>query len=103
MVERYLQLAGLPAPSAPIAAEPALARQQAQLAQRERERIAQQQALERLIAQRKSVARQAVATRPEAPAPWGSPAARRQEIARVRREIEERKRRAGQDPGAENP
>lgn len=103
MVAHYLQLAGLPAPSTPIPAERALARYQAELAQRERERIAQQQALERLLAQRRSGVGQTAPSRSETPAPWGSPAARRQEIARVRREIEERKRRAGEEPGSGTP
>ena len=129
MVDRYLQLAGLPARTTPIAAERALARYEAQEAARERERREQQQALERLIAQRRHPGKtrgltpvilppravsgearpedawqnMAAASRSEAPAPWGSPAARRQEIERVRREIEERKRSASGKSGDDTP
>jgi len=93
MVGHYLTLADMPAPATPIPAERALARQQAQQAARDRERREQQEALERTIAQRQAQAREQQAARSETPAPWGSPAARRQEIERVRREIEERRRR----------
>lgn len=92
MVDRYLELAGLPARTIPIAAERALARQQAQLEARERERREQQEALEQLLAQRQAQQRKPPDRPSETHVPWGTPAARRQEIARVRRAIEERKR-----------
>jgi len=88
MVDHYLMLAGLPERTIPIAAERALARQQALEATRAREAREQKDALELRIQKAREAQRQQAA----APAPWGSLAARRQEIERVRREIEARKR-----------
>ena len=88
MVDQYLSLAGLPERTIPIAAERALARLQALKVAREREAKEQQDAMDRQMQQ----LREARTPRQNAPAPWGTKAARLQEIARVRREIEARKR-----------
>ena len=88
MIDHYLLLADLPERTIPIAAERALARQQALEASRAREAHERQEALELQIQKVREAQRQLA----EKPAPWGSVAARRQEIERVRREIEARKR-----------
>ncbi|MEO6625130.1 MAG: ankyrin repeat domain-containing protein, partial [Burkholderiaceae bacterium] len=87
MVDRYLMLAGLPERSVPIAAERALDRQQVLEARRAQEVREQQEALELRI----QAVREAQRRLAETPAPWGTAAAKRQEIERVRREIEARK------------
>jgi len=86
--DSYLAQVGLPAGPTPIAAERALARQQAQEAARAREAREHQKALE----QKLKLAREVVEARANKPAPWGSRLAKQQEIERVRREIEARKR-----------
>lgn len=84
----YLAQAGLPGRPAPIAAGPALARHQAQQAARDEEARRQQQVLQ----ENARLARERAELQADKPAPWGTPKARRQEIERVRREIEARKR-----------
>ena len=88
MVDRYLMLAGLPERTIPIAAERALDRQQTLEASRAREARERQDALALQIQKVRETQRQLA----EKPAPWGSVEAKRQEIERVRREIEARKR-----------
>lgn len=87
-IDHYLSMAGLPERTIPIAAERVIARHAAA----ERERIALREAelaaLERRNAQQAAV-RQRQAT---APAKWGTPAAKRQEIERIRAEIAARKK-----------
>ncbi len=85
-IDEYLQMAGLPARSVPIAAERAVAREQAMEQERLREEQARDERLRRLMAEHAAQGRQ--------PAPWGSPQAKRLEIERVRQEIEARKRKA---------
>ncbi|MEF8756480.1 MAG: ankyrin repeat domain-containing protein [Accumulibacter sp.] len=80
-IDRLLELAGLPARTAPIAAERLLAAERA----REEALLAEARALQ---AQR-AAARAAAAQRP---IPWGSPEARRLEIERIRQQIEARKK-----------
>jgi hypothetical protein len=80
-IDRLLELAGLPARTAPIAAERLLAAERA----REEALLAEARALQ---AQREA-ARAAAAQRP---IPWGSPEARRLEIERIRQQIEARKK-----------
>ncbi|HRD90956.1 MAG TPA: ankyrin repeat domain-containing protein, partial [Accumulibacter sp.] len=79
-INRLLGLAGLPARSAPIAAERVLALQRA----REEARLAEARAL-----QAQGAAARAGAQRP---LPWGSSEARRLEIERIRQEIEARRK-----------
>lgn len=80
-IDRLLELAGLPARTAPIAAERLLAAERA----REEALLAEARALQ---AQREA-ARAAAAQRP---IPWGSPEAKRLEIERIRQQIEARKK-----------
>ena len=94
-IDRYLSLAGLPGRTTPIAAERALARMQALRAAREQEEKEARAALDRQIEQLRQERAQrkehAHAQHENAPAPWGTKAAKQQEIERVRREIEARK------------
>jgi hypothetical protein len=94
VVDRCLLRAGLPERTIPIAAERALARQQALTAAREREAKEQQEAMERQMQQLRDARAQRgkSVSRHMTPAPWGTKAARLQEIERVRRETEARKR-----------
>lgn len=87
-VDEYLALAGLPARTEPIAAERALARQQAAALEQEREAKAREEAIERRRAELLA------ASRPREPAApkWGTPEAKRLEIERIRKQIEERNR-----------
>jgi hypothetical protein len=87
-IDEYLMLAGLPERTVPIAYERPLARwQAAQLAQK-REAAAVQEAIERRKAQ--MMAAQGPV---EAPPPkWGTPAAKRAEIERIRKEIAKRRK-----------
>jgi hypothetical protein len=87
-IDEYLMLAGLPERTVPIAYERPLARwEAAQLAQ-QREAGALQEAVERRKAQMMA-ARGPV----EAPPPkWGTPAAKRAEIERIRKEIAKRRK-----------
>ena len=80
-IDRLLELAGLPARTAPIAAERVLAAERA----REEARLAEARALQA----RREAARAAAAQRP---IPWGSPEAKRLEIERIRQQIEARKK-----------
>jgi hypothetical protein len=88
-IAEYLARAGLPERTIPVAAERIVAREKA-LAREEEERAKEQRAaLERC---RKEQAEIRERQQPEKPK-WGTPEAKRQEIERVRREIEERKKR----------
>ena len=81
-IDRYLALGGLDPRTTAIAAERAVARAEAL----EAARIAEERALrERQQAARAAAARQ--------PVMWGTPEARRQEVERLRRQIEDRKKR----------
>jgi len=108
-LERYLAEAALPKVDLPIAAERPMARHLEAQAQREQKWEAERVALEREMALAQELARSQRAARkrppepaqqqPEqpaaTPAPWGTPRARREEIERVRREIEQRRRERG--------
>ncbi|GMV55202.1 MAG: hypothetical protein AMXMBFR6_10070 [Betaproteobacteria bacterium] len=82
----YLMLAGLPERAVPIALERLVARQQQAQREQEREAEALKEAVERNEAE-KPAARQ----RMEAlPPKWGTPAAKRAEIERIRQAIAKR-------------
>ncbi|MBI3372477.1 MAG: hypothetical protein HY017_12090 [Betaproteobacteria bacterium] len=87
-IAEYLTLAGLPERTTPIAAERALAREDALAREREKREMEQRAALERL---RNEQAATPQRQPPEEPK-WGTPEARQLEIERIRREIEERKK-----------
>jgi hypothetical protein len=88
-IAEYLALAELPERTIPIAAERAVARRKA-LAREEEERANEQRAaLERLRKEQAESWHRQQQDKPK----WGTPEARRQEIERIRREIEERKKR----------
>jgi hypothetical protein len=88
-VDAYLEMAGLPKRGTPITAERAVARWEA--AERER---AQLEASARAALERRRGARAAAPQSRQETAPkWGSPEAKRLEIERIQREIEERKKR----------
>lgn len=82
-VDAYLDMAGLPKRGTPIVAERAIARWET--AQREAEARAAQERwrAEQIAAQQR---------RREAAPKWGTPEAKRREIERIRKEIEERKK-----------
>ena len=84
-IDDYLALAQLPERTVPIAAAEMLARRQAAM---EREREAEALREE----QRKAAAARVAARHPEGPPKWGTPEAKRMEIERVRRELEEKYR-----------
>lgn len=86
-IDGYLESAGLPQRTIPIAGERAIARHDAarrEQARREAELRAQ---MERQAKQRSSASRI-----PSQPPKWGTPEARRLEIERIRREIESRRK-----------
>ena len=85
-VDEYLELAGMPERTVPIAAEAALARQQAAREAQEREAKELQEAIERRRAEMLA-ARQLQAA---APPKWGTRTAKQMEIERIRREIAEK-------------
>ncbi|MSQ72474.1 MAG: hypothetical protein EXR27_14460 [Betaproteobacteria bacterium] len=88
-IDEYLAMAGLPERTIPLAAERAVARHEAAVRELEKRQEEQRQDLERL---RESP----IATRQAAPAgrpAWGTAEARWMEIERIRREIEERRKR----------
>ncbi len=88
-VDGYLDMAGLPKRGTPIAAERAIARWQA--AKREQE---QREAEERAARERWRAEQIAAQQRKQQAAPkWGTPEAKRREIERLRKEMEERKKR----------
>lgn len=94
-IDKFLALAGLPARKVPIAAERAIAREEA-LQREEEARLAEARAARMRIAEERAAearrAAERAASAPAAPA-WGTQQARRREIERLRREIEERKKR----------
>ena len=95
MVDQYLLLAGLPERSMPVAAERAISRRQALEAQTERDARELRDTLERQARELREVHEHALkerAWRQNTPPPWGSRAAKQQEIERVRREIAARKK-----------
>jgi hypothetical protein len=88
-IAEYLALAGLPERTVPVVAEHAVAREKA-LAREQEERAKEQRAtLERLRSEQAETRLRQQAEKPK----WGTPEAKRQEIERIRREIEERKKR----------
>lgn len=89
-IDDYLASAGLPERKTPIAAEQAVARQQAAELAREQEEKARQEAIDRYRAeQAKQFAEQQ--RREATPPKWGTRAAKEMEIERIRQEIEGRK------------
>ena len=95
MVDQYLLLAGLPERSMPVAAERAISRRQALEAQTERDARELRDTLERQARELREAHEHALqerAWRQNTPPPWGSRAAKQQEIERVRREIAARKK-----------
>jgi hypothetical protein len=84
----YLAMAGLPERTIPLAAERAYARQEAVVREREKRERDEHAARERLEEQ---VA--ALQLNRAEPPKWGTPEAKRMEIERIRREIEERSKR----------
>ncbi|MCM8594063.1 ankyrin repeat domain-containing protein [Accumulibacter sp.] len=105
-LDSLLQQAALPARRTPIAAERAVAR----AAEEERRQAEQRAAEERRAAELRAAEEQrlaeahararrlaGMAPKERAPAPWGTPEARRQEIERIRRELEARNKPSGSD------
>ena len=90
-VDDYLALAGLPARTIPVVYERALARERADTRAREREMRELEESSTRYRAEIEAARRQAAPIAPK----WGTAEAKRQEIERIRREIEERRRRQG--------
>ncbi len=84
-IQAYLSLAGLGERRIPIATERRIAHEAALQRQREEEEAASRAALERWKAEQAAARRQ--------PARWGTPAAKQQELERLRQEIEARKKR----------
>ena len=88
-IAEYLAMAGLPEPSIPLAAERALARQEALDREQERRDEERRAALERWREEQAAARRPRQTEKPK----WGTQEAKRMEIERIRREIEERKKR----------
>jgi hypothetical protein len=84
-IDNYLALAGLPKRTIPIAAERAVAREESLQRQREAQIAEMRVAMARQLAEQAAVGQQQVK--------WGTKEAKRRETERVRREIEERKKR----------
>jgi hypothetical protein len=88
-IAEYLAMAGLPEPTIPLAAERAVARQEALDHEREQRENEERAALERWREGRAATLQPKQAEKPK----WGTPEAKRMEIERIRREIEERNKR----------
>ena len=88
-IAEYLAMAGLPEPSIPLAAERALARQEALDREQERRDEERRAALERWREEQAAARRPRQTEKPK----WGTQEAKRMEIERIQREIEERKKR----------
>jgi hypothetical protein len=88
-IAEYLNLAELPERPIPIAAERAVARQKALAREEEARANEERAALERWRKEQAEIRERQQAEKPK----WGTPEAKRQEIERIRREIEERKKR----------
>ncbi|MGO9444952.1 MAG: hypothetical protein ACLPXB_09270, partial [Thiobacillaceae bacterium] len=84
-IDKYLFLAGLPQRTIPIAAERAIAREEVLQRQKEAQIAEARAARARQLAEQVAVGQQHVK--------WGTKEAKLREIERVRREIEERKKR----------
>ncbi len=89
-LDEYLVAAGLPGRTIPIATERSVMRRQALALEREREEAEAQAALERQREERQAAGASA---QPEIGPKWGTKKARRLEIERIQRQIEERKKR----------
>lgn len=87
-IAEYLAMAGLPERTIPIAAERAVARQEALAREREKREHDERSNLKRLEEHVANLKRQQ-AEKPK----WGTPEAKRMEIERIRLEIEERNKR----------
>jgi hypothetical protein len=87
-IAEYLAMAGLPERTIPLAAERAVARQEAVAREREKREDEERAALER---RREEQA--ATLQRQQSEEPWGTKEAKRMEIERIRRKIEERNER----------
>lgn len=85
-IDAYLAMAGLPQRSTAIAAERAIARQQAAVREREARESQSRAALERWQAEQLAIKQQRESAQPK----WGTPEAKRLAIERLRREIDER-------------
>jgi hypothetical protein len=85
----YLAAAGLPKRGPPIAAERALARAEAAAREREKLESKQRTRYERWQEEQRLIRERAEAAQPK----WGTPEAKRREIERIRKEIEDRKKR----------
>ena len=88
-IAEYLAMAGLPERTIPLAAERAYARQEAVVRERETREREEQAARERRLQEQVA----ALQFKRAEPPKWGTPEAKRMEIERIRREIEERNKR----------
>ena len=88
-IDEYLAMAGLPERTIPLAAERAVARQEALAREREKRDEEERVALERWREQQATFLRHSQAEEPK----WGTKEAKRLEIERIRRKIEERNKR----------
>lgn len=87
-IGEYCEMANIPEPAVPIAAEREMARREALKIERARIEAEQRATQERLEKAREAKRQQKLAERPK----WGTPEARRLEIERVRKEIEDRQK-----------
>ncbi|MHB8743679.1 MAG: UvrD-helicase domain-containing protein [Sulfuricaulis sp.] len=85
-IDEYLTIANLPARTIPIAAERAMARQEAEMREREKRETEERVAYERWRTKQQAAEPRRKNDQPR----WGTPEARRREIERVQKEIEER-------------
>lgn len=88
-IAEYLAMAGLPERTIPLAAERAVARQEALAREREKRENEERAALERWREEQAATLQRQQAQEPK----WGTKEAKRMEIERIRRKIEERNKR----------
>ena len=88
-IAEYLAMAGLPERTIPLAAERAIARQEALAREREKREREDRVTLQRWREEQAAIRQRQEEEKPK----WGTKEAKRMEIERIRREIEERKKR----------
>jgi hypothetical protein len=88
-IAEYLAMAGLPERTIPLAAEPAIARQEALAREREKREDEERATLQRWREEQTALRQRQQEEKPK----WGTKEAKRMEIEQIRRQIEARKKR----------
>jgi len=87
-IDQYLALANLPERTIPVAAERAIARQEVEVRERKKQEAEELAAYERWRTEQQATIQRRENGHPK----WGTPEAKRREIERLRKEIEDRKK-----------